>query len=222
MQQLIVEAGILLPENAVSFEEFIAWYPEDGKRYELHLGVIKEMPPPTGVHEDISGFLAAELNFESRRQNLLFSIPKSCLIKPNLEKSGFVPDLVVLDRRELVNETLWQNSSVIQRGQSIPLVVEVVSRNWRTDYGMKLAAYEALGIREYWIVDYLALGAVRYLGKPKQPTVTICRLIEGEYELFPFIAGQRLQSQVLPSLDLNIDAIFDIAKDSRPDLSVGA
>jgi len=33
----------------------------------------------------------------------------------------------------------------------------------------KLADYEALGIVEYWIVDYLALGASRYTGKPKQP-----------------------------------------------------
>ncbi|MGL5032781.1 MAG: Uma2 family endonuclease [Microcystaceae cyanobacterium] len=213
MQQLIIEDGILLPENAVSFEEFIAWYPEDGKRYELHLGVIKEMPLAKGTHQDIGGFLSAELNFQIRRQNLPFSIPLLCLIKSKLiesVESGFMPDVVVLDRRELVNETLWQKSSVIQRGPSIPLVIEVVSNNWRTDYGTKLAAYEDLGIQEYWIVDYLALGAVRYLGKPKQPTVTICQLIDGEYELFPFIAGQILQSQVLPSLELNVDDIFGI------------
>lgn len=42
-------------------------------------------------------------------------------------------------------------------------------------------------IAEYWIVDYRALGAVRYLGKPKQPTITICKLIEGEYQMEKFI-----------------------------------
>ncbi|MGB3535720.1 MAG: hypothetical protein WBA13_19660 [Microcoleaceae cyanobacterium] len=51
----------------VSFEEFIKWYPEDGKRYELIEGVIVEILP-TGSHEDVSGFIIAELNFEIRRQ----------------------------------------------------------------------------------------------------------------------------------------------------------
>ncbi len=62
----------------ISFEEFLEWYPEDGKRYQLIEGVIVEMLP-TGSHEDISGFLMAELNFEIRQQNLPCSIPKNCL-----------------------------------------------------------------------------------------------------------------------------------------------
>ena len=213
MQSPIVEARMVPPAKAVSLEEFIAWYPEDGKRYELHQGMIKEMPLPTGTHEDVSGFLAAELNFEIRRQNLPFSIPKSCLIKPNLDKSGFMPDVVLLDRRELAQEPLWQTASVIQRGRSVPLVIEVVSRNWRTDYGLKLSEYEDLGIQEYWIVDYLALGAVRYLGKPKQPTITICQLIEGEYQLFPFTVRQPLQSQVLQDLTLTLDTVLAIKQE---------
>ncbi|MUL36975.1 hypothetical protein BWI75_11615 [Gloeocapsopsis sp. AAB1 = 1H9] len=47
------------------------------------------------------------------------------------------------------------------------LVVEIISTNWRDDYLKKLADYEVLGIPEYWIVDYLALGAARYIGTPK-------------------------------------------------------
>jgi hypothetical protein len=30
---------------------------------------------------------------------------------------------------------------------------------------------EALGIGEYWIIDYAAFGGSRHLGKPKQPTI---------------------------------------------------
>ena len=42
----------------VTFDEFIAWYPENSqRRYELHDGVIVEMAPPTGEHEQIVGFL---------------------------------------------------------------------------------------------------------------------------------------------------------------------
>ena len=46
-------------------------------------------------------------------------------------------------------------------------------------------------IAEYWIVDYRALGAVRHIGKPKQPTITICKLIEGEYQVEKFVKGDR-------------------------------
>lgn len=48
----------------ISFEKFLTQYPEDDKRYELIEGVIVEMLP-TGSHEDISGFLVAEFNWEN-------------------------------------------------------------------------------------------------------------------------------------------------------------
>lgn len=194
----------------IGFEEFINWYPEDGKRYELIEGVIVEVLP-TGSHEDISGFLVAELNFEIRKQNLDYSIPKNCLLKPFAPRSGYLPDVAVIDRKHIQDEPLWNKSSVIQNGQTIPLVIEVVSTNWRDDYGHKFVEYEAMGIAEYWIVDYRALGAVRYIGKPKQPTITICKLIEGEYQMEKFVRGDRLESSVFPQLELSVDAIFQAA-----------
>ena len=200
---------VLLDCDRMSFKEFIEWYPEDGKRYELYRGVVREMMP-TGTHEDTSGFFVATLNFEIRRCNFPFSIPRSCLLKPEMVDTGFIPDLVVIDRRELINEPLWQKSSVIQNGKTVPLVIEVVSTNWSDDYAVKLAAYEAMGIAEYWIVDYRALGAVRYIGKPKQPTVTVCKLIEGEYQLFLYTSGKRIESDIFPQLNLMTDAIFQI------------
>jgi len=208
MIQSLVASG-LVNSDRMSFEEFVEWYPEDGKRYELYRGVVREVMT-TGTHEDVSGLLIADLNFEIRRCNLPFSIPRSCLLKPEMEETGFIPDLVVIDRRELVNEPLWQKSSVIQNGKTVPLVVEVVSTNWRNDYAVKLAEYEAMGIAEYWIVDYLALGAVRHIGKPKQPTVTACKIIEGEYQLFLYTAGKRIESEIFSELNLMTDAIFQI------------
>lgn len=208
----------------ISFEEFLRWCPQDNRRYELIEGVIVEMPP-TGSHEDVSGFIVAELNIEIHRQNLPYSIPKSCLIKPIAPRSGYIPDVAVIDREQIVNELLWQTSSVIENGKTIPLVIEVVSTNWRDDYGHKFVEYEAMGIKEYWIVeglsgesnspackprDYRALGAVRHIGKPKQPTVTICKLIEEEYQVEKFVKGDRLKSSVFPELNLSTEAIFEI------------
>ena len=67
---------------------------------------------------------------------------------------------------------MGEKCSTITKGAILlPLVVEVVSTNWRTDYAHKLADYESLGIPEYWIVDYLGLGGKRYIGDPKQPTI---------------------------------------------------
>ena len=196
--------------DRMTFEEFIDWYPEDGKRYELYRGAVREIMT-TGTHEDTSGFFVAELNFEIRRCSLPFSIPRACLLKPEMADTGFIPDVVVIDRRELINEPMWQKASVIQNGKTIPLVIEVVSTNWSDDYAIKLSQYESMGIAEYWIVDYRALGAVRHIGKPKQPTVTVCKLIEGEYQLFLFTAGQRIESDIFPELNLMTDAIFQSA-----------
>ncbi|MDJ0661756.1 MAG: Uma2 family endonuclease [Crocosphaera sp.] len=191
----------------ISFEEFLEWYPDNEQSYELIEGVIVEMFP-TGSHEDISGFLIAELNLEIRKQKLPYSIPKNCLLKPLAPRSGYLPDVAVINRKYIKEEPLWEKSSVIQNGQTVPLVIEVVSTNWRDDYGHKFVEYEAMGIVEYWIVDYRALGAVRYIGKPKQPTITICQLIEREYQMEKYVKGDRLKSIIFPELKLTPDMIF--------------
>ena len=194
-------------EKPISFETFLAWYPEDGRRYELIEGVIVEMLP-TGPHEDVSGFLVAELNAEIRRNSLPYSIPRTCLIKPQAEGSGYIPDVVVLNHDQLRQEPLWPTASVIQYGATAPLVIEVVSTNWRDDYGHKLVEYEAMGIAEYWLVDFRALGAVRHIGKPKQPTITVCCLEDEEYQVRRFVSGDKLISGVFPQLDLTTDEVF--------------
>ena len=48
----------------------------------------------------------------------------------------------------------------------------------------KVEDYAALGIGEYWIAEhYAGLGGVRHIGKPKQPTLSICTLVDGEYKI---------------------------------------
>ena len=203
----MVQARVTKP---MSFEAFLEWYPEDGRRYELIEGGVVEMLP-TGPHEDVGGFLAAELNAEIRRLALPYSIPRTCLIKPLSEGSGYVPDVVVLNRDLLKQEPLWPTASVVQHGATAPLVIEVVSTNWRDDYGHKFVEYEAMGIGEYWLVDFRALGAVRHIGQPKQPTITICLLQGEEYQMRRFVAGEQLVSRVFPQLNLTTNAVFAAA-----------
>lgn len=200
----MVQAQVKSP---MSFDAFLEWYPEDGHRYELIEGVVVEMLP-TGPHEDVAGFLATELSFAIRQAQLPYSIPRTCLIKPHAEGSGYMPDVVVLNRELLQQEQLWSTASVIQHGTTAPLIIEVVSTNWRDDYGHKLVEYEAMGIAEYWLVDFRALGAVRHIGKPKKPTITICQLDGEEYQMRRFVAGETLMSGVFPQLNLTTDAVF--------------
>ena len=63
--------------NPVTFDEFIDWYPENSEyRYELHNGVIVEMPRPRGQHSEIAGFLTLELGLQCRSSQFPYFIPK--------------------------------------------------------------------------------------------------------------------------------------------------
>ncbi|MEH1951684.1 MAG: Uma2 family endonuclease [Nostoc sp.] len=195
--------------EAINFEEFVEWKPENG-RYELHKGVIVEMQP-TGEHELVRAFLIRELNFEIRRFNLAYSIPAQALVKSVDKKSGYIPDMLVLNIPNLINEPLWKKSSTVTQAASIPLVVEVVSTNWRDDYFLKFGEYEEIGIPEYWIVDYAALGGKRFIGNPKQPTISVYRLVEGEYQVTQFCGNDRIQSPTLTELNLTAEQVFKAA-----------
>ena len=196
----------------VTFNEFVAWYPETPQlRYELHDGVIIEMPPPTGDHEEVVGFLATKFTLEYSRLHLPYFIPKTAFVKPLDGESAYSPDVLILNRINLVNEPLWKKESTASQAASIPLVVEVVSTNWRDDYLKKAADYEAVGIPEYWIVDYAANGGRRFIGNPKQPTISIYSLVEGEYQVSQFQGGQTIISPTFPELNLTAQEIFQAA-----------
>ena len=89
----------------VSFDEFAKWKPEDG-RYELHDGVIVKMPQPLGGHEEITGFLVRKLSVEIDRLNLPYFIPKTALVKPPENDSGYSPDVLIINQANLINEPL--------------------------------------------------------------------------------------------------------------------
>ncbi len=196
------------PHQPLSFEAFLDQYPSGGGRYELIEGEVVEVRP-TGAHEDIGGFIALKLGVLIDQAGLPFTIPRTCVVRPARPNAGYIPDVAVLNRAQLQHEPLWEKSSTVCNGATIKLVVEVVSTNWRDDYGLKLADYEAMGIEEYWIVDFRALGAARVIGQPKQPTITLCTLGADGYQLERFTAAQPLLSLTFPELALTAQQIFD-------------
>ncbi len=182
------------------------------------------MPPPTGDHEDVVGFLTEQIVTEFKQCKLPYAIPKSALVKTPNGESAYIPDVLVLNRDNLKNEPFWKKESAVIYPESVPLVVEVVSTNWRDDYHNKFGNYEEMGIPEYWIVedtaldgfpglkqvsvDYAALGGRKFIGNPKQPTIFVCELIDGEYQMTPFRGDDLIVSSTFPQLNLTAQQVF--------------
>ncbi len=90
--------------------------------------------------------------------------------------------------------------------------IAIANSDWRDDYWVKLADYEAFGIQEYWIAEqqqhYLELGGRRCIESPKQPTFTVCSWVDGEYEMHQFRASDRIVSSTFLAFDLTVDQVF--------------
>jgi Uma2 family endonuclease len=198
---------IQIATKRLTFEEFAEWKPDNG-RYELHNGEIVQVSQPLGKHEKVIGFSDRKLTAQFDRLNLPYFIPKQALVKSSENESAYLPDILILNETNLASEPLWENFSTVTQGASIPLVVEVVSTNWQDDYIKKVGEYELIGIPEYWIVDYLGLGGRRFIGNPKQPTISIYQLIDGEYAISQFRGDDRIESPTFPELNLTAQQIF--------------
>ena len=192
----------------ITFDQFLAWYPENLEHhYELHDGEIVEMPKPIGKHSEVGGFLTGILFVEIARLQLPYFIPKECVIK--VKQSGYEPDVIVLDRQTIDVDPRWKKESTITRSESAKLVIEIASTNWSDDYALKLEDYEALGIQEYWICDFLGLGGRRYIGSPKQPTFSVYQLDgAGSYQVKQFRGEESIASGIFPELQLSLAQIL--------------
>ncbi|BAZ49115.1 hypothetical protein NIES4103_17260 [Nostoc sp. NIES-4103] len=193
--------------KVLTFEEFIVQY-GDNTRYELIDGELRDMEP-TGPHEAVAGTIAGRIYVEIFNSNFNWLVPKNCLIKPPAaEATALRPDVIVLDKAELSKEPLWQKEPIICNGSTIKLVVEVVSTNWQDDYARKVEEYAFLNIPEYWIVDFRSLGGLQFIGNPKQPTFTVCQLINGVYQQQQYRLGDTIYSYILPNLQFKTDDIM--------------
>ncbi|MGD1871643.1 MAG: Uma2 family endonuclease [Mastigocoleus sp.] len=195
--------------NTISFEEFCQWLPSD-KFYELHDGAIIEMNQPLGTHEKLVGYLIGEIVYQYKLNNLPYFIPNKALVKPCDRNSAFLPDILLINNDNLINEPLWEKYSTITTPDSAPLIIEVVNTNWRDDYYLKRGIYEEMRIKEYWICDYKPFGASKFTGSPKQATFIIHQLKEDGYEEFSYQNDQKIKSQLFPNLDLTVNQAIAI------------
>ncbi|NEP18658.1 MAG: Uma2 family endonuclease [Leptolyngbya sp. SIO4C1] len=176
---------------------------DSSARYELVRGTLIAMTPPTLAHIRIAKFLERRFDQEIGQTGQLWESFREVGQRTEANTSR-LPDVVVAtqaEAAEIINRSAIFETPVL-------LAVEIVSSNWQDDYLNKLAEHEALGISEYWIIDYLAIGAARYIGSPKVPTISIYSLVGQEYQVQLFRAGDKLRSTIFPDLGLTADEIF--------------
>jgi Uma2 family endonuclease len=200
---------VAIVQKIFTFEEFLNWDDGSGRSFELVNGVAMPLSEPTAKHEDVVDGLCRLLVEHCQSLNLPYIPRQSKQVRlksaPSENESSRKADIVVFAKEEW--ERMRQSSASAAAYIPPPLVIEVVSTNWRDDYRIKLNEYETLGILEYWIVDYAGLGGVQYLGSPKQPTATINRLIDGEYQAQRYQGEATIVSPTFPQLELTIDRI---------------
>jgi len=207
-----------IEQKQLSFDEFLARFALSyvegyggDNRYELIDGEVFDLEP-TGLHEEVAAFITTKVCVQIDKIDLPWFVLQRGLLRPShLSMTAFRPDVAVVDRDELSKELLWSNQSILTLGSSIKFVAEVVSSNWQNDYARKVEDYAVLGIPEYWIADYAGLGGTRHIGKPKQPTLSICTLVDGEYEIQQFRGNQTITSTIFPGLKLTAEQVLKAA-----------
>jgi len=193
-------------EPYLNFQQFLEQCPEDG-RYELIDGkIVRNLA--TRIHYDVAGLIMDAFKGEVKRLQLNYVVNDVIAVLTTNKKGkeqGRHPDVSVVDR------TVWRSDRLNHRGMEEPiqLAVEVVSTNWEDDYIDKLDEYQRLGIPEYWIVDYSAIGSRTYLGDPKEPSVLVFSLdTEGNYQLARFQNDDLIISTTFPELKLTVEQII--------------
>lgn len=196
-----------IQQKSLNFDEFLIRYGGDN-RYELIDGEVFDLEP-TGPHEEVAAFITTKVCVQIDGAGLPWFVLQRGLLRPsNVGMTAFRPDIAVVNRDELTKELLWSSQSILTLGSSIKFVAEVVSSNWQNDYARKVEDYAALGIPEYWIADYAGNGGTRYIGKPKQPTLSICTLVNGEYEIEQLRGNQIVSSPTFPNLKLTAEQVL--------------
>ena len=199
----------------LTFEEFLAWDDGSGRSFELLDGVPVPLSEPNANHEDLIERLCTSLESHCQANHLPYVSRQSKQIRlktePDEKGRSRKADIVIFAQAEW--QRMKQSSSSAAAYIPPPGAIEVVSNNWKDDYLTKLAEYEDLGILEYIIVDYAGFGGIRYIGSPKQPTITVFQLEDGEYQPGKIFRGRdRIESRLFPDLTLTAEEIFAMSR----------
>ena len=180
--------NVARPIAPVTLEEFEQMDKDVRMDYELIDSVVMMSPRPTVGHQMISGNLYYQLR-KLLNNNECIPIQEVDLL---LESNLFEPDLLVICDKidDLIN---------LKRYEKVPLIaIEIVSPSTSSrDYIVKRHKYEALGIKEYWIIS------------PEEKCITIFDFTEATHKMY--CTGE-VQSNMIPEIRIPLSDIFYDAK----------
>ncbi len=143
------------PATPMTIEEFLVYAERDGF-FELVRGVPVEVAPPGFKHQLIEQALLVSLMRAIAERNL----PYIAMLETGVQTEPLtvrVPDLLVCRQQtaesKLAAYSATQQDDVLRLPDDVLLAIEVASKNWRQDYGVKRQEYARRGIGEYVIVD---------------------------------------------------------------------
>jgi Uma2 family endonuclease len=182
---------LITPEEFDAATDF-----DDRFSYELIHGVLIVTPPPGEAERDPNG----ELDFLLRLYQL--NHPQGGIIDKTLAEQ-YLP---VPNGRRRADRVIWTGlGRVPVPGTDIPsIAAEFVSerkRDRERDYGEKRREYEAIGVREYWIIDRF------------ERTMTVFRATPtGSVELV-IKADEIYRTPLLPGFELPLARLLKLADD---------
>ena len=178
-------------QGAWRYEDYLR-LPDDGKRYEIIEGVLYVANAPSVEHQ----FTVSEIHFalklfvREKQLGQVFTAPLEVHLSDT--SRPVQPDLLFIsaDRLPSHGDKVFEGAP--------DLIVEVVSpTSIRLDRNVKVDAYEAAGVAEYWIVD------------TKTRSVEVYTLARGEYALHGQYTGDELiTSTLLPELQIKTSLLF--------------
>ena len=181
-------------DKLLSFEEYLIYNDGTDSRYELVLGKLEIINPPTVRHFLIAKFLEQVFDSEINQQNYDWLCFREAGIRTGWQKSR-LPDLFIVDRSMALE--LLDSSAVFQTTPY--LIVEIVSPESKIrDYRYKRSEYAALEVPEYWIVD------------PQEDKVTVLALNEGLYEETVFAEFEKIISSTFTNLELTVAEVLSV------------
>lgn len=179
----------------LTLEEYLTYDDGTENRYELVEGELVLMPPATGKHEAIMTLLlirfymeilAAALPWHPRPSGIEFQI------SPNKTRR---PDVSVITESQ--KQAIDGTAAILS---SPPLLaVEIISPDYRaTDITDKRSEYLAIGVPEYWTVDW----------DTNTPNVTVRVLVGGIYQETVFAGDRQIVSSTFPNLVLTVNQVM--------------
>jgi len=169
------------------------------QRYDIIDGEMVMSPAPTVRHQWIirSAFLGLESYFRANPRGIVLFAPCDIVIRRDPLRTR-QPDLFIFLRgREDIGDL--ENLLELPVLEIAPdITIEIISKNeTRRSRTEKIEDYRRIGVKECWIVS------------PQGQTLEVLRLsAEGMQTAGLYGVGMRVQSELLPGLELRVDELF--------------